>query len=187
MILSKRERYIAIATLCAVAVLLGDRYVLTPVLDRQTQLDAERQRLVADLARVQALFRRKKRLGSTWQQMIAAGLGSQPAEADSRVLRAVRDWSRSSGLTLSSLKPERATEAHGLRAIAFHASGTGPMLAVAGFLWQLQTAPFPLKVTELQIGARKAGSDDLTMQVRLSSLCLVTGPGDASGAGAQKP
>ena len=175
MFLSKRERYIVAVTVIAVTVLLLDRYVLTPILNRQAQLDVERTRLAADLARAGSLFVRKKRLGPRWQGMLSAGLETTSADAESRVLHAVRDWSQASGLVLSSVKPEGSGEAHGLQSIVFRAAGAGPMRAVAGFLWRLQTAGLPLKITELQIGVRKAGADDLTLQLRISALCLAKG------------
>ena len=176
MFLSKRERTIAVVMLVAVTVLVLDRYVLTPILDRQAQLDMEHARVESDLARAGSLFERRKHLGPRWRRMVAAGLNAKPAEAESRVLHAVRDWSQASGLVLASIKPEGTSEAHGLQAMAFRASGTGRMRAVAEFLWRLQTASLPIKVTELQIGARKAGKDDLTLQFRLSSLCVATSP-----------
>ncbi len=170
--LSRRERYIVIAALVAVGALAADRYVLTPLLDWQAQLDADRQRLLADLDRATALFARQQQLAQKWREMLAAGLQARPDEVESRVLHAVRDWSQSSGLVLSSLKPEASTTHHGLEAVTFRATGAGPMQAVAGFLWRVQTASIPVKITELQIGSRKTGQDDLTLQIQLSALCL---------------
>ena len=45
------------------------------------------------------------------------------------------------------------------------------MRAVTGFLWRLENASFPVRVAELQIGTRKEGADDLSLQLRISALC----------------
>jgi len=184
MFLSKRERTIAVVTVVAVAMLLLDRYALTPILDRRAQLDADRQRVESSLAQAGALFGRKKHLGPRWRRMVAAGLDSKPADAESRVLHAMRDWSHASGLVLTSLKPEGTPRSHGLLSMNFRASGTGGMRAVAGFLWRLQTASLPVRVNEVQIGSRKAGKDDLTLQIRLSSLCVAADPTTDAHTGA---
>ena len=172
MVLSKRERYIALATVIAVAILALDRLVLTPLQERRAAVQGEEQRVLADLERARVLFARKKRLWPKWQEMLDAGLKSGPEEAVSRVLHAVRNWSQEAGFTLSSLRPERATPKGELQEIIFQASGTGPMRGVARFLWRLESSSLPIRITDLQLGTRKEGTDDLSLQLRISALCL---------------
>ena len=62
----------------------------------------------------------------------------------------------------------------------FSVSGAGSMRAVAGFLWRLESSPLPVRLTELQLGARREGTDDLNLQVRLSALCQPPGPSEPS-------
>ena len=50
------------------------------------------------------------------------------------------------------------------------AAGTGSMNAVSRFLWRVETAGIPLRVKEMQLGSRKEGADDLTVQLRLSTI-----------------
>jgi len=181
MVLSKRERYIVAVTLIAVAGLGFDRLVLTPIQERKVAMERERQRVLGGLERARALFARKKQLGPKWQQVVEAGLKSDPAEAESQVLHAVRNWSQESGLSLSSLRPEHTAQKGELREITFQASGTGPMSAVAGFLWRLETSPLPIRVNDLQLGTRKEGTDDLNLQLRVSTLCHSPAPRSAPG------
>ena len=72
-----------------------------------------------------------------------------------------------------------------MREITFQAAGTGPMSAVARFLWRMETAPFPLRVEELQVGARREGTDDLSLQLRVSTLYLAAEQQRPAGKGAQ--
>ena len=181
MVLSKRERYIVTVTLVSVAILVFDRLVLTPVQQRKTAMEDESQRVLGGLERARALFARKRQLSPKWRQMLDAGLKSDPAEAESQVLHAVRNWSQEAGLSLSSLRPERLAQKGELREITFQASGTGPMSAVAGFLWRLESSSLPVRATELQLGTRKEGTDDLTVQLRLSAVCQSPSPQTAPG------
>jgi len=172
MVLSKRERYVVAATIIAVSILVLDRYVVTPFLDHRAQIEAERQNLLREMESAINQFARRRRMEQEWKDMLAAGLSSDASGAESQVLHAVRNWSQESGFALSSMKPERIAQEGELQEITFQAAGTGSMRSVARFLWNLETAPLPLKVKELQLGSRKEGADDLSLQLRISALYL---------------
>ena len=42
----------------------------------------------------------------------------------------------------------------------------------ARLLWQVETTGLPLRVHEMQLGARKEGTDDLSLQLKASTLYL---------------
>ncbi len=176
MVLSKRERYIAVATFSVVAILMMARLVLTPIQERKAAMEEETQQVLVDLRRTRVLFDRRKDLAPKWQTMLDAGLKFGPAEAESQVLHAIRNWSREAGMSLSSLRPERVKEKGKLREMTFMASGTGRMSAVAGFIWRLENSAIPVRITEFQLGSRKEGTDDLSLQLRISALCQPADP-----------
>jgi Tfp pilus assembly protein PilO len=172
MILSKRERLIILVTAIVLALLALDRYAITPLLDYRAAIETQKQRAATEMQRATALMAHKRRIDPKWRETMAAGLKRDPAEAESQILHAVRDWSAETGLKLASLKPERLPGKKSLQEISFQAVGTGSMDAVARFLWRIETAEVPIRVKELQLGARKEGTDDLTLQLRLSTLYL---------------
>jgi Tfp pilus assembly protein PilO len=172
MILSRRERLIIVVAATALAAAGLYYYVLTPLLDYRDALETQKQKALAELQRDTALLNHKREADPKWREMIAAGLKRDPAEAESQILHAVQDWSKETGLRLTSLKPERLPDKKSLQEISFQAVGTGSMNAVSRFLWRIETAKVPLRVKELQLGARKEGTDDLTLQLRLSTLYL---------------
>ncbi|MBM4016953.1 MAG: hypothetical protein FJ288_01280 [Planctomycetes bacterium] len=170
MILSRRERLIICLAAVAVALLVLDRYAVTPLLDYRAALENQKQGLLVEMERAAALLAHKHRIAPKWKEMTAAGLKHDPSEAESQILHAVRDWSAEAGLKLTSLKPDRLPDKRSLQEITFQAAGTGSMNAVARFLWRIETAKVPIRVKELQLGARKEGTDDLALQLRLSTL-----------------
>ena len=117
--------------------------------------------------------------------MLAFGLKRPTGEAESAVFHALREWSQESRLTLSSVKPGKATTQGDLVALTFQVAGTGPMRSVAGFLWRVENARLPVRIEQLQLGSRKDGEDDLSLQLRLSAICLPPA-GDVSGAGRER-
>ena len=179
MILSQRERYVLGATIIALVILAADHYALTPLLDHRAEIAAQRDKLQAETERAGLVLSRAAQIGPKWKEMQEAGLKSDPAEAESRVLHAIRDWAADAGLRLSLLKPDRSAGKTILPVISFQAAGSGPMSAVARFLWQIENAAIPLHVTEVQLASRKEGTDNLSVQLRLSTLYV---PAEASSA-----
>jgi len=172
MAFTQREKMIIAATLAALCLLGLDVYVLTPLLDRRAATTAQRARLLAKLAQARSLLNRRRRLERTWRDMLASGMNRDPAEAESQLLRSLRDWSAKADVTLSSLRPERSAEKTELCEIIVHAAGTGSMAAVSRLVWQIETAPIPVKVKMLQLGSRKDGMDDLSLHLKASMLYL---------------
>ena len=172
MILSKREHYIVVTAIAALALLVADRYVLTPILSHRARMETKIQSLTGEMERAATLFSWKGLMTRKWNEMIAGGLKTDPAEAESQVLHAMRDWAQEAGLTLWSMKPERLDREDDLREIMFQAAATGPMSAVSRFLWRIETTSIPLRVKEVQLSSRREGTDALSLQLRVSTLYL---------------
>ncbi len=170
MVLSKRERYALIAALGVLGLLVLDRLALSPLLDERAALQAKHDRLAIELAGASSLLQARDQLAPRWQEMVKTGMKNEPAEAEGQMLHVLRDAAEESGVTLSLLKPDRLSEKPRLSEISFQASGSGNLRGVVRLLWRLQTASVPVKVTELQIASRKPGSDDLTFQMRVSTV-----------------
>jgi Tfp pilus assembly protein PilO len=172
MILSRRERLIAVVLLSAVGLLVVDRYVWTPVAEYRDELAADRAEALRELERATRLFRDRREHARSWNEMLAAGVSDDPGAAESRLLHQVREWAAESGLTLSSVRPARETRDPRFHRITLHATGTGNMRSVSQFLWRLERAETPLNVSEVQLSSRRDGQDDLMLTIRISTLFL---------------
>jgi hypothetical protein len=170
MVLSKRERFILIGTLAALGVLALDRFGLSVLLDRRAAAAARRNSLASELSQAQGLMAHHRLLAPRWEEMTRSGLKDDSGDAESQVLHAIRDWAEEAKLSLSLLRPERLTAKTRLPGIAFQAAGTGTMGGLSRLLWRIQSASIPIKVTEVQVSTRKEGTDDLSFQLRLSTV-----------------
>jgi hypothetical protein len=172
--LSHRERLIAIAALASLLLLLFDHYVLTPVMDSREQLRLDAETLAGRTEDARGLFQKSKRLARLWGAMNQEGLKDEAGQAESQVLHALRDWAEESGLSLSSVKPERTEGGGDLRQIDFRAAGTGTMRAVSRFLFEMQSSELPLHIQDMQVGSHTEGQDDLSLQVHFSTLYVAS-------------
>ncbi len=183
MVLSKREKYIAIITAAVVLLVVLYSFVLTPVMDAGDRIGSEKERLVTQLEQAERIFDRREQLASQWTEMTAGGLGTDPSAIESRVLNAIRQWSEQCGLPLSTVKPDRdRRDGEDLREIMFSLALTGSIESVGRFLWEAENCDLPLRIKEFQLGSRGADGSALSLQIKLSALYLSEAPGgDMSG------
>ncbi len=118
------------------------------------------------------LRRQEREKIATWKERRSQGLSSDPQSAERQLLGAVKDWAAETNLTLASVKPEHIESKKELREFQVQAAGSGNHEALVKFLYKLQNASFPARVTEVQVASR-ADSGDLALQVRISTLYLV--------------
>jgi Tfp pilus assembly protein PilO len=172
MVLSRRERYVAIGTIIAVAALVLDRYALTPILDRWNALDAQRLDLLSKVKDGELLVKQKPAAEETWKKRVEQGLKQGDAETKDALLHAVQNWSQDSRVTLTSVGVERAATQARTPEVTINVAAVGPWSAVARFLWDVQSSPLPVRVVQMEVFARREGADDLSLTMRLSGLYL---------------
>src|ERR1041385_2664506 len=169
MVITKRERTIVVVTGAVLALFLADHFVLSPLLERRARIDAESAQCLLDQQKADGLFAQRRKLAPRWREMTESGLGAGAGAAESRFLHAIRDWAQEADLSLASVKLERTEMERQFQKITWRAAGTGTMAAVSRFLWRIQEASLPVRIADLQVGARQEGSDSLTIQVGVST------------------
>jgi type II secretory pathway component PulM len=185
MMLSSRERWIAIATAVVVGLLLLDRVLLSPLLKRLDAANAQLQQHQDALRRADQLFDNRLRAQRRWRDMAGKTLASDAPTAESQVLNRAREWAQAAGLTLTSLKPERNERERDFQKITIRATGTGTMSQVSRFVYATQVADIPIRITDIQILARRDGTDDLSLQVGLATIYMPGEPARVAAAAAQ--
>jgi type II secretory pathway component PulM len=174
MILTKRERYIAIASGGLIGLLLLYFVVIAPYFERRSQIALDVDAALNDRVKVDVLFRQQTSMRKVWNEMIKGGLSESQSDAVNQMHFAVNDWAGDSGVTVLKLKDERSTVDGKFVQIGFHVTGTGPMAAISNLLWRVETTAMPLRVSEIQITPLKEGVDDLQLELSLSTLCRVS-------------
>jgi len=175
MVLSKRERYIAVALGAALGVLALDHFVINPYTSFYEQLAKDKQKVGEDQHANHVLFDQHRDLQKVWNAMLTGGLKRTRAEAEQQMIDTVVEWAQESGVGRLSWKPERTVTDKGFEQISYHATGTGPMAAVARLLWRLETAPIPLRVQDVNLSSHTEGTDDLQLSMSISTISMIPG------------
>jgi hypothetical protein len=170
--LSKRERYIAIGVGVVVGLVVLDQVVLSPYFDAISDLKNQTEAAITKQNENSALFDKQAKLKKVWDDILAGGLKADDSAAESQALNAALDWAQSAGVNITAVKPERTTTANEFEVIGFHLTGNGSTPAIARLLLSFETAAIPVRVDDMTLTPRKEGTDDLTIQLSLSTLCL---------------
>jgi hypothetical protein len=171
-VLSKRERYIGIATALVIGVLAIDYFVVEPLLARKDQLDADIANQRDELDRADRLFRTSRAMSRHWAQLSSGKIQRNASEAESQVQNAVRDWAQDAGISLSSVTPSRSDKERDYQKITFRAAAAGGMQQMARFLYRIQYADIPVHVTDLTLSSHREGgqNDELTLSLGITTI-----------------
>jgi Tfp pilus assembly protein PilO len=172
MILTHREKRIAIISGAVLVLLLLYYFVLGPYLDQSKDIDDRTLALKGQEDKANELVANEVRLKKTWDGLQKVGLTVDSSTAESQAEQAVIDWADNCGMALVGLRPGKTAQEGKFQIISFNVTGTGSMPDIARMTWALESATIPVRVTDMQLKPRKEGTDDLLATFTVSALCL---------------
>jgi len=187
-VLSKRERYIAVVSAVAVGLLVVYYGVVGPLLDRKSDLDAKVRDANLQLEHANRVIEDSKRLGPVLAQRLAGPVKKNASDAESQMLKSIGEWARDARMTAPSIdKPDRGERDKDFARMTLRASATGSMSQIGNFLWRMNTSSVPVRVSEMTLTTHKEGTDDLTLQLSISTIYLASDTEKGPAAAAPAP
>lgn len=174
---------IGLVTGVVLAALALDRVLVSPLLARRTRAGEDVAAATLEQQEAEILFDRGARLDKDWDVMLAGGLRSDVPAAEGQALQMMGDWARDTGVTVRSMAPARVETQRHFQVALIRASITGSMRTISEFMWRVQTADIPIRVVDMQVIANKEGTDDLMLQLTVSTLSLAPAASPAPGGG----
>ena len=175
MVLSQREKYIAIALGVVLALVIVYWVVYTPLSDWSDSIQASQAKANDQADSDNRLFKKLRQLNVVWEDMKKNGLKSDVSDAQSQLGHAVTEWAAQSGVTITSSvsnTPSVVDPKIGFIQVNYQVTCTGTTSGVAKLLYQIESAKIPIRINNLRIGSKKDGADDLEVQLNLSTLCV---------------
>lgn len=174
--LSKRERIIAIVVVAVVTLFIIDQVFLSPLLERLSIANRSIQDGQLALKNADALRQNSVRAQRNWTEIAGDTLKRDASTAEQQLLNRIQDWAQNSNLALTSLKPERNEKEKDFDKVTIRTSANGSMSQIGRFLFALKDSRVPVRVSDLQITSRRDGTDDLTVQLGISTIYLQPEP-----------
>jgi hypothetical protein len=170
----RREKYLALAVIAVLVAYVADRLILTPALNVWRN-DGERLiELRSELAESQSLAEAVPGWERELERRQGLAYPIQRSEAENDVLNTVAARAVARRLQLAGTRlawREAGTSAKGAPAqLELSISANGSLAAVAGFLYDMETLPNPVRVSRMRWHAQTDKGSKLDVDLTLSVL-----------------
>ena len=178
MVLSQRERYIAIALGAVLLIVVLWTVVYSPLEDWGKKITEDKAAAIKQKQNDDMLFADQKRLQKIWEDMQKGGLMENPYDAQTQLHQAVTDWAVQSGVNVSNQTNEAPVPVNGDAKSGFVQAGIkvtaqGTTSGIAKLVYQIEVARIPARVHQVTISSKKEGADDLQVDMSLTTLCVM--------------
>jgi hypothetical protein len=169
---TQRQRLLGLVTGAAFALFVGDRFVFSPLTrawnDRSHRIAELRKRVTQGAM----LVEREAAIRQRWTEMRTNMLSTDVSIAEGQVLRAFDQWSRESGVSISSIRPQWKQSADDHRTLECRADAFGSLANLTRFLFLIEKDPLGVKVDNLELSVRDNQGEQLNLVLQLSGLML---------------
>ncbi len=172
MILSQKEKQYAIVVGVLAACFVVYEVAWLPYQAQLADIDTQTATLKAQKELDDKDRATRDQLRPVWAEIQAGGLKTDEQAAETQALDAILDWAQAARVQIESMKAERATVEGGFKVLEYHITAKGATAQVAKLIWSLESATIPVRVSDIQLNSNKEGTDDLTLQMSVSTLCM---------------
>lgn len=167
-----RQKLLIILAVGIAALWIGDRLVITPLLQSYKERTARISDLGKTVANGAQLMGRESIIRDRWEGMRTNTLPSEVSIAESKVLKAFDKWSRDSSLSITSVKPQWKHNADDYMTLECRVDASGSLSTITRFLYEVEKDPLALKVDAVELSARDNNGQQLTLGLLVSGLLI---------------
>jgi hypothetical protein len=169
---NKRQKTLLIITIAAAGLLILDYVVIEPLIK---SWKARSEHIAEMRAKIDDGLLWQKRASSLeyrWERMQSNTFPASTSQSENEMLKCFDRWSQTSGISISSLKPQWKDTDEGYNALVCRADGAGNIQTIARFLYELEKDPLPLKVEAVEISSREDDGQQLSLGIQVSGLLI---------------
>ena len=170
--IENRQQFLIVLTIGAVALFVGVNFIFTPLgnwwSSRQSQIKVLRTKVTEG----QQLIKREAGIRGHWDEMRQNALPPNTSLAEQNLLQSVSEWARSSGVDLTSVMPQWKNDSTNYLTLACRVETAGDMGTLSKFLYDLEKGPMALRLDSVELTARDASGQLMTMGLELNGLAL---------------
>src|SRR5438093_12048866 len=170
--IKNRQQVLAAVAIAAVAVLAGDKFLLSPLMRTWQERTARIADLKKSINQGSVLLTREQTIRDRWDYMRTNMLPNNVSVAENEVLRAFERWSQDSRLSITSIKPQWKRAADDYMTLECRADAFGNIQSLTRFLYDVERDPLALKVDSMEISHRDNDGQQLSLALQVSGLLL---------------
>ena len=170
--MDNRQKLLAIAAGAALALLVADRLVLSPLVAAWKERGKEIARLRAQVTEGASLLKRERAIRGRWDDMQANMLPNNQSLAQAQVLKAVVTWAQESGVSINGTSPQWKNDAEEYKTLVCRVDASGSLWTLSRFLYDIERGPLALKLESVDLSSRDNQGQQLTLGLQISGLAL---------------
>jgi hypothetical protein len=174
--IKNRQQWLAIIAITGLALLVLDRFVVSPLIRGYKARTARIAELRKSVAQGALLIEREQTIRDRWNGMRTNTLPVNMSAAENEVLRAFDRWKQDSRISVSSIKPQWNQSADDYLTLECRADAVGTIQALARFLYEVEKDPLALRVDAVEITSRDNDGQQLSLALQVSGLVLTQSP-----------
>jgi hypothetical protein len=169
---NNRQQLLAVLAIAAIALLLGDRLLLTPLTSTWTDRSKRIAELKKSVSQGGLVLDRDRVIRQRWESMRTNTLPENLSAAQANVTKAFYRWSEESGISLSSVKPQWKRNSDEYMLLDCRSDGFGSLESISRFLYEMEKDPLALRVEAVEITARDNTGQQLSLALEVTGLLL---------------
>ena len=169
--IKNRQQVLLVAALAALAVLVGDHLILTPLAEGWTARSKHITQLKRDIQTGEMLLKRESYTRNRWSQMRTNTLSANASVAQSQMFKAFDRWAQDSRMKIGSIKPQWKHN-DDVTTLECRASATGDIQSLSKFIYDAEKDPLAVKVESVEITSRDNNGQQLSLVLQVSGLVL---------------
>lgn len=170
--IENRQQFLIVLVAIAAALLIGNSLVYEPM---ATWWSARQKRIV-ELRKKVSEGERLKKFGASyrvrWDDMRTNTLPTNLSEAEQKVFKALDNWSRASGATISGIMPQWKNDTDDYMTLNCRIEASGNLGTLTEFLYDIEKDPMALKLEAVELSAHDNTGQQLTLGLQISGLVL---------------
>ncbi len=171
--IENRQQFLVMLTIAAAALFVGVNFILTPLGGWWSSRQAQIKELRTKVGEGQQLIKREKFVGSRWSDMQKNSLPADTSLAEQQLLKAVDDWSHSSGVEVTSLMPQWKSDSTNYLTLTCRVETSGDLGTLSRFLYDLEQGPMALRLDSVELAAKDKDGLQMTMSTEINGLALL--------------
>jgi hypothetical protein len=168
-----RQHLLLLCSVVVVGLFLGDKLVRAPLWNAWKDRSARLVELKSKVRNGEQLIERGESLEARWSNMRTNALPAANTSAESLVLGAFDRWSKASGVSVTSLRPQWKRGEKNYMLLECRAEIGGTLREVTRFLYELEHDPIGIKVDSATLATRDTDGAQINLTLQASSLQLI--------------
>ncbi len=170
--IKNRQQMLIVLAIAAVALLAGDKLVVTPLVKAWDNRSRDIKQLRQRVSEGQALLRREQTIRSRWATMKDNTLTNNTSAAEQRFFRSIDSWAGSSRVSILAVTPQWRRDADDHATYQCRVDASGTLSSLSRFLYEIQNDPMAVRLESVELTARDKEGQQLAMALQLSGLVL---------------